>query len=392
MHRIGLAAILGLGLGLGLLAGAARAEEPLDLHVIVSLTGTGALLGTGQQQALAVEEKLINGQGGVNGRKVHFVIHDDQSTPQVAVQAAQEILASKPMAFLGPSLTATCAAVGPLVKNGPAEYCLSPGIRPEPGAYAFSATIPHDGFVEAVVRYFHSRGWTRIALIMSTDSTGQDGEKSADRAVNLPDLKDMQIVERVHFNPTDISVSAQVERVAAANPQAVIAWTTGTAMGNVLRAMKQANFDVPLATSTGNLLYSFMERFAAVLPTELVFAGGPGMYLDDRLKLDPGVKAAVRERMAAFDAAGLKVDTSAETVWDPAMLVVQALRKLGPAATAAGVRDFIAGLDAWDGCYGKYDFKRSPQRGLDVSNAVIMRWRPERGVFEPVSQPGGAPL
>jgi len=321
------------------------------------------------------------------------VIHDDQSSPQVAVQAANEILASHPVAILGPTLTATCAAVAPMVKAaGPVQYCLSPGIRPAPGAYSFSATVPHDGFLEAVVRYFHSQGWTRIGLIVSTDSTGQDGEHSADRAVGLPGMQDMQIVERVHFNPTDVSVAAQVERVAAAKPQAIIAWTTGTAMGNVLRAMKQVGLDVPLATSTGNLLYSFMDRFASVLPTNMVFAGGPGMFVDDRMKLDPGVRKVVADRIAAFDAVHLRVDTSAETVWDPAMLIVQELRKLGPDATAEQLRDAIVGLSGWQGAYGTYDFKRVPQRGLDVSNAVIMRWDAGKQVFVPVSQPGGEPL
>ena len=372
------------------------AADNYDIHAIISRTGTGALLGEGQEQALQILQTTVNAEGGIDGKQLHFVIHDDQSSPQVAVQVATEVLASHPAFILGPTLTATCSAAAPLMRNGPVMYCLSPGIRPERGSYAFSATIPHDGFLEAVIRYFHDQGWTRIALVMGTDSTGQDGEKAVNRAVALPGLTDMQVVERAHFNPTDVSLTAQIERVAAAHPQAIIAWTTGTAMGTVLRGLKQSNVDLPLATSTGNLLYSFMHRFKEVLPTRLIFAGGPGMLDDPRLHLDPQVVSAIRLRVAAFKRAGVVLDDAAETVWDPVMMAVDALRKFGPGATAAQIRGYIAGLDHWPGVYGVYDFDRVPQRGLDASNCVITTWDAAadagHGAFVAVSQPGGEPI
>jgi branched-chain amino acid transport system substrate-binding protein len=390
---LGFVAVAGLGTSLCVVAQAAPVSgDPVVINTILSRSGTGALLGEGQAQALGLAEQMINDEGGIAGRPVHFDIHDDQSSPQLAVQVVTPILAGHPNVLLGPALTATCSAVLPLMRSGPLDYCVSPGIRPEPGSFGFSATIPHDGFVEAVARYFHSRGWNRIALVVSTDSTGQDGERSADRAVGLPDLADMKIVERVHFNPTDVSLTAQIERVAASRPQAIIAWTTGTAMGNVLRTMKQSNLDVPLATSTGNLLYAFMQRFGPVLPSELIFAGGPGMLVDPRLHLPPAVADKVAQRLKLYQAAGLKPDTSAETVWDPAMLLVEALRKLGPDAPAEKIRAYIAGLAAWPGVYGMYDFVHLPQRGLDVHNATLMRWDAAHLDFELISQPGGAPL
>ena len=370
----------------------ASAAEPYDIHVVLSRTGAGALLGEGQIKALEILKNMVNGEGGIDGHPLNFIVHDDQSSPQIAVQATSEILATHPAFILGAGLTATCSAMVPMVRKGPVMYCLSPGISPERGSYAFSATIPHDGFLQAVVKYFHDRGFKRIALIMSTDSTGHDGERAADRAIGLPEMAGMQVVERVHFNPGDVSLSAQIARVADAHPQAIIAWSTGTAMGTVLRGLKQGNVDVPLATSTGNLLYSFMDRFADLLPSELVFAGGPGMLDDPRLHLDPRVVARIKQRVALFKAAGVVLDDAAETVWDPVLMAVEALRKFGPNASATQIRDYLMGLDSWPGVYGVYDFHRVPQRGLDASNAVITRWDAARHRFEAVSQPGGGPI
>ena len=83
---------------------------------------------------------------------------------------------------------------------------------------------------------------------MSTDATGQDGDRAIDRALALPDLKDMTIVARGHFNPSDVTVLAQLERIKAAEPQAMISWTTGAAMGTLMKGMAQIALDgkVPL--------------------------------------------------------------------------------------------------------------------------------------------------
>ncbi len=79
----------------------------------------------------------MNAEGGIKGRPVHFDIRDDHSSPQVAVQTTQLILAEKPSAIIGSTVVALCAAMEPLMKNGPTQYCLSPAINPAAGSYIF---------------------------------------------------------------------------------------------------------------------------------------------------------------------------------------------------------------------------------------------------------------
>lgn len=376
-------------LSLPALAAQATVVEPYEIQVILPLTGTGAFLGQGEQQGLQLAEHLFNQEGGLNGRPVHFVIHDDQTNPQVDVQLAAELIARHDPVLLGPAVSASCRAVLPLMHDGPVDYCYSPTINPDPGSYVFSASVQQEGLVETVVRYFHTRGWKKLALIASTDATGQEGEKGADRAITLPGLEDMRIVERVHYNPADVSVAAQIERIRAAQPQAVIAWTTGTPVGTVLKGLAQAGYEIPLAVGSGNVIYAFMRQYASVLPKELYFAIDQGTARGDGLKLDPAVAAAKRKYVDAFQAIGLWPDTGTATMWDATMIVVDALRRLGPTATAAQVRDHIAHLKAYAGIYGIYDFEKFPQRGVGQRDTVIVRWNAEKAMFEAMSQPGG---
>ena len=127
------------GLALLLLNGmSALAEEPYDIHVVEALTGGGAFLGKEEQQALQLLEKTVNKAGGIQGRPLRFVFHDDQSTPQLAVQLTNEVLALHPAVMMGSSLVATCNAMLPMAQNGPVMYCFSAASIPRKGAMVSS--------------------------------------------------------------------------------------------------------------------------------------------------------------------------------------------------------------------------------------------------------------
>jgi branched-chain amino acid transport system substrate-binding protein len=74
------------------------------------------------------------------------------------------------------------------------------------------------------------------------------------------------------------------------------------------------------------------------------------------------------------------------------MIVIHALRGLGPNATAAQVKDFIAHLKGFAGVNGVYDFEKVPQRGLDVSDTVVTRWSAQAKTWQVVSKATGVPL
>src|SRR5579863_4158593 len=104
-------------LGVAIVPLASRAAEPFEINVILSTTGYAAFLGRFQVQGLGMAESTINAAGGIAGRPVKFVINDDQSSPQVAVQLASALLAKGVTAILGPALVSSCQAIQPLVKG-----------------------------------------------------------------------------------------------------------------------------------------------------------------------------------------------------------------------------------------------------------------------------------
>jgi branched-chain amino acid transport system substrate-binding protein len=385
-------ALCGVG---GLMAAApspARAADPYDLNVILSLTGGASFLGKAEQQALQLAEKWANENGGIQGRPLHLVFHDDQSTPQVAVQLASQVVAGKPAVEIGANLVAMCNAMAPLMASGPLMYCLSPGIHPADGAFVFTSSVSTIDLSRALIRYWRMKGWTKIAVMTSTDASGQDAEKGINLNLALPENKDVTVVAREHFNPTDVSVSAQIENIKAAQPQAFIAWSTGAPIGTIFKGIVQAGLDVPVGTTDGNMTFAQMTQYAAFLPKQLFIPAAEWAMHGTELKREPEVLAAQERFDAVFKAAGVTPDVASALAWDPAMIVIDALRKLGPGANATQMRDYIAHLKDYAGVDGIYDFERVPQRGLDVNDAVVTLWDPARKNWQVVSQPAGAPL
>lgn len=369
---------------------AATAADPYEINVIIPLTGIGAFLGTSEATALSLVEKNVNASGGVRGRQIHFAIADDQSNPQVAVQLLNGIIAKHVPILLGSTLAAMCGAMLPLLKDGPVDYCFSSAIYPPKGSYMFSGNTSTKDLLAVNVRYFRGRGWTKLAVVTTTDASGQDGDRGIDAAMSAPENKAMTIVAREHFTPGDVSVAAQIARIKASGAQALIVYAIGPAFGTVLRAVADAGIDMPVSTTTANLIYTLMKQLGPLLPKELYFTGPPGVAYDS-IPNGP-LKDAVRVFVTSVRGAGLHPDIASLAAWDPAVMTVAALKKLGLDATSAQIEDYIENLHGWAGAYGIYDFRDGSQRGLAATNGIVVRWDPAKDYWVGVSKFGGAPL
>jgi len=370
---------------------AAGAAEPYEINVILSMTGTGTFIGQAQWQAIQIAETAVNKAGGLNGRPVKFVLKDDQSNPQVDIQLTQALIAAKVPIVIGPTITASCNAIMPLVAAaGPVMYCLTAGAKPTPGGYVFSTLTSTPDLIAVSMRYFRERGWKKMAYLVTTDASGQDAEQGILAAAALPENKGIEIVAREHFGGGDISISAQLANVKAAKPDALLAWATGTAGGTALRGIHDAGLTVPVLLSPGNMTAPFTKQYGSVLTDDMFL---PGMaYYGGSSGVDARTRAAMNLMIASYRAAGAVPDQVAISGWDPTMFVLDTLKRVGLDAPASKLRDAMISSKGFVGANGAYDFPAYSQRGIGQGAIVMVRWDVARGDFVPVSQLGGLPL
>jgi branched-chain amino acid transport system substrate-binding protein len=373
-----------------LIDASAPTGSPVELNAVIPLTGGAAFLGTQEKIALQVFERTVNGQGGIAGRPVKFNFLDDQSVPQTTLQLANGLVAKGVPVIFGSSVTATCNAIVPLLeKTGPVNYCFSPGVTGAPRSFVFSSSVGTRDIALALMRFFHDNGWTRFAALTSTDATGLEFDRWLDLALRAPGNKDMTLLAREHFNPTDITVTAQLSRIKATNPQAILTFTTGTPLGTVLRGYTESGMDIPITASAGNMIYAQMAQYKDVLPKKLYFAATRGVAPDALLRPGP-IKDAQNVFFKAFKDAGIRSDFGATLVWDPAMIVVDGLRAVGPEASGEKLRDWMINQHSWAGIDGIYDFADGSQRGIGLNAMIIYHWNAATTTFDVSSRSGGA--
>jgi len=372
-------------------APSARAADPYEINTILSLSGNLAFVGGTQLKSLKAVEAYVNQHGGINGRPISFAAVDDGSSPQTAVQLAQALIAKNVPLILGSSSPQACGAIAPLVaQNGPVLYCLANGGQAQPGGYEFLTLMSYDSQMAVAMRYFRERGLHRLATIFSTDAGGQDAERALKAALALPENKSIELVTQQHFSPGDASVAAQMAVIKGATPDSMVAWATGGTAGTLFRGARDIGLDVPTVTSPGNLTGAFLKQYAPMLPPELIFPAVS--YYGTGAPTDAATKEAVATLTSSLTAAGTEPDMLTISAWDPAMVLVDAIKKLGTDVTGPKLHDYLVKLKGWTGVDGPYDYVANPQRGIGGQNVVMVRWDVAKSKGEAVSEYGGKPL
>lgn len=355
--------------------GSTKSLSPYVIHAIVSRTGAGSVLGSREAQALQILAAQVNAKGGIDGHQIEMSIQDNQTNPATAVSLATPLISSGVPFIINGSIVAPDQAVDALVgQNGPFIYDLSPIENPSPGSMIFAAGLSLRFDAEAYLTFLKSKGLTKIAEITSTDGTGVDGYKQLVSALKLPQFSTMHLVAHQTFDPTAVNVTSQLSVIKAANPQAIVIWTTGTPLGTVLNGMSSLGMEnTPTVTDNGNASHALLTHFASVLPKALYFPTPP-LYLPPADITNPAVKAQVVAFDSAVTAAGGHPGNPWGLAWDPANLLIGAIKKLGVTATAKQIQNYMEHLSNVPGVFGLYNTSSSHHHGLTVSDIYMTTW------------------
>jgi branched-chain amino acid transport system substrate-binding protein len=370
------------------------AGSAYTIHAIVSVTGSAAFLGDEQRAALQALAKHVNATGGIDGHPLSFAISDNQSTASTSVSLASPLISQAPVLIVG-SLTTTDRPVDDLASSsGPVIYDLSPGDHPKPGGFIYSSSNSTTNQTAAFINFAKAKGWKRVAAITSTDTSGQDGWANIAKAAAASNGA-VTIIDHQTFGPTDVSVTTQLSKIKAGNPQALFIWSTGTPASTVLKGMQQLGLDsLPTMTTNGNASDKEMHSLASELPSQLYFPGAPFMLGTQQL---PGqARTVVQAFDSAMKAAGQAVpDEGNALAWDPGLILVSALRKLGTGATTSQIQHYISSLTDFAGIDGTYNFtdKSIPDnRGLTIQSVYITQWSKAEDKWVQASGPAGQSL
>lgn len=349
-------------------SGTTTNKAPYTLGVLTSQTGGASQLGVGEMQGAQLAVEHINSKGGVNGHMLKLEIADDQSTPDQALSQARSLLSKNIVALIGPSVVANCKAVGPLVEQkGPVDYCLSPGI--DASGYVWSASAKTDALAEETMNYWKAKGITKVAVINSTDGSGTDGGRAATAAAAKVGVT---VTAHVTYDPTAVSVTAQLQQAMASRPQALVVWATGTPMGVALKGIQQLGIKLPVMTTDGNLANAFLKRIADYTPDTLLIPATRDFWWES-LPKSGAVYALEKDYHEKYQAKfGEVPDFGPGVAYDAVLVIAEALKK-ADSTDPAKIRKALESIDGFEGVVGTYHMSSTDHRGLAVKDVAMVQ-------------------
>jgi len=223
----------------------ATAQGPIRIGASLSLTGTYAKLGKNQHEGYQLCEKDLNAKGGLLGRKVQFVVYDDQSMPATAVRLYEKLITEdKVDGVMGPySSPVTEASVNVTEKYkkvmvAPLAATTSIFKRP-PGQkrnYVFMVISPAEVYLEGLIDMGVKRGLKTVAIV---NEDTLFSKAAASGAEDLAKKKGMQVVFKEAYPKGNTDFSALLTKVKAANPDMVAAATYFDDAVALTRQMKE---------------------------------------------------------------------------------------------------------------------------------------------------------
>src|SRR5438309_637939 len=233
-----------LAVALALAAGGvvpATAQAPIRIGASLSLTGTYAKLGKNQHGGYQLCEKDVNAKGGLLGRRVQFVVYDDQSMPATAVRLYEKLITEdKVDAIMGPySSPVTEAAVNVTEKYKKvmvAPLAATTSIFKKGRKYIFMVISPAEVYLEGLVDMAAKRGLKTVAVV---NEDTLFSKAAASGAEEVAKKKGLQVVFKEAYPKGNTDFSALLTKVKAANPDILAAATYFDDAVALTRQMKE---------------------------------------------------------------------------------------------------------------------------------------------------------
>jgi branched-chain amino acid transport system substrate-binding protein len=348
------------------------AHAQIKIGAILSISGPGAAMGVGYKGAFDLFPTEIAGQ------KIEYIIRDDATDASTGFTIAQKMISEDHIdAFIGPSLTATDAAVAPLANQAkvpmiamaPYEY------DPQKQPYTFNDAQPLSLMVAAVFKYMQQHGVKNVGYIGFSDGWGDQVLTATRQAAGSDGIS---ILTDERYARTDTTCEAQALKLISAHPQAVMMGNSATPAALPVVALRHRGYKGTIYGNHGVVSPAFIKVGGAAV--EGVIAVTSPVVVTDQLPdanpVKPVAAAFVKDYAAKFGAQG--VSPFAGYSYDAMLLLKSAIPealKAGSPGTEAfrvALRDALEKTHELIGVSGVYTMSPTDHNGQDARSAMLV--------------------
>lgn len=384
--RLGVAALAvpALLLGAGLPAATAQAADPVKIGAFFALSGPTAPVGTPTKLVAQMFVDKVNKEGGINGRPIELVLGDTEGDPTKAVLTFKRFVSEeKVVAVIGPTRTDEGMAVKRQIESSGIPTVMTVGGDPVimegklgnmdfgTARSVFKSPQRSSTAVRKVLGYLKKHELTKVALLLSGDNFGQDGERWLR---SLAPEYGIEIVGTEQFKPTDVDMKTQLTALAGKGPQAVICWTIGPAGALVSKNHHALGLTMPLLQCHGLPDPAYIKLAGEASEGDLMPA--TKLMTWEALPDSDPQKKVIAEFVRLYRDeykydAQYPINTHSGYAWDALLLLVEAMRKVG--TEPAKVRDALEATKGLVGVSGVFTLGPQDHNGLGEDSMVMLQ-------------------
>lgn len=315
-------------------------DSEIIIGTITDLSGVTAVQGVNNSDAIRMVFDDINAKGGIHGRKIKYIVEDNQYQVPRAVQAMNKLLNNDNI-FMALSDGGTPMNDA----NMPAQFAKNvPNVLPLTAARSmyepynklkFGQYASYYDQMRAAVKYFAEKRGRKAFCVMYQDS--DFGKDVLAGVVAQTEAMGMKVVATTAHKPTDTDFNAPVTKLHDAGCDTVLMGTIVRDTNIIIQTARKMNWNVDLVGQ-----FAAYDTAVAGLPggaTEGYFCMTPALYAypDDPR---PAVQDFAKRYKARY---GRDPNFHGEVGYTAASVVVQALQNAGHDLT---VDSFIKGMEA----------------------------------------------
>lgn len=335
---------------------AAEGAKVAKIGFLNGVSGSVASYGLAEKEGfdLAVEE--VNREG-----KIHFDVEmvDTKGNVQQCVSAAQKMIADKKVLVVGPLISGEYKAVGPLFQQAKIPLLgaatTAEGLI-EIGDYMFRNCVPESQNIPQTVQKTHKLlGYRTVAVLYSNNNEHQVSAYKT--FVKALEAEGVAIVETETFADKDTDFSAQLTKIQAANPDAVVVAGYYQEGGLILKKMREMGMNQPVLGDNG---------FVSPELVKIAGAAADNVYVSSMWSADRASQATKDFVKHFKEKYHHDPDNFAACAYVSVKLAAKAMEDAGTTTDAKKIRDALANVKNFESAVGPMNFNNSGDPEVDL--------------------------
>lgn len=240
-----------LAAALGVAAGAAHAQQTVNMPIVIELSGAGAVSGTNFRDGAVLAIDEINARGGILGRKISAPQSDTQSNPGVSRAQVQKAIDSNPYVILGPVFSGSVKVNMILAQQAEVPQFTgaeAADITQMGNAYIFRTSFGQQMSMPKIANYIRdSLKAKTVAVVWVNNDFGKGGRDTFTKEMAARNIK---VVADISTESGQVDFAADVVKAKSANADAIFVYTNEEESARFLREARKQGVNKPLIGET----------------------------------------------------------------------------------------------------------------------------------------------